>query len=131
MAKPNQDNTTRIYAGQCSASSGSPYVMLHLIVGVSTVNSSVVGTPKMVNWFETKIVKHYEITSLGAVNTLTESVMERYSIEKKPTCLPMHPGTVLSLSQSPSTDKNKEYMRKIHYQSLLRALWYAATVCLL
>ena len=49
------------------------------------------------------------------MSTFAESVMERYHIDKKPTYLPMHPGTVLSSSQSPSTDEEKEYMRKIPY----------------
>lgn len=122
----------------------------HLVVGVSTDDSSVAGTPKMVKWFKTEIAKHYEITDLGAMNfllgfrvkrdraactisinmkTFAESIMERYEIDKKPTYLPMHPGTVLSSNQSPSNDEEREYMKDIPYRSLLGALWYAATVC--
>ena len=42
----------------------------HLIVGVSTDDSSIAGTPKMVKWFKTEIAKHYEITDLGAMSFL-------------------------------------------------------------
>lgn len=63
------------------------------------------------------------------MKTYAKSIMEKYNIDKKPTYLPMHPGTILLTSQSPSTDEEKEYMKKVPYQSLLGALWYAATVC--
>ena len=108
----------------------------HLIIGILTDNSSITGMPKLVTWFRTEIMKYYKITDLGDMKfllgfhvkrdqeactislnmkTYAESIMEKYNIDKKPTYLPMHPGTILLTSQSPSTNEEKEYMKKLPY----------------
>lgn len=106
----------------------------YLMVGVSTNDSMIAGTPNMIDWFKAEIAKHYKIKDLGEISYLLgfcikwdqsahtisinqsayiKSITERFSINKKPTYIPMHAGTILLLLQSPSTPKEKESMNNI------------------
>lgn len=49
----------------------------HLVVGVSTDDSSIAGTTDMIEWFKAEIAKHYEINDLGEISYLLSFHIKR------------------------------------------------------
>ena len=109
-----------------------------IIVGISVDNSSIAGSSlEVIEKFNSKISKHYDITDLGDIhfllgfeikhdlNTQTISINQGAYIDSirktylpddfKPMYIPMAPGAVLSSSQSPTTPEDVEFMSRKPY----------------